>query len=131
MRVRDPKGLSRLEHVPVVRDVGLRLRGREELVAPTADGGVFVGQVGDLAVALVERHDAALGVLDVEADVRQRVHHLLDGRQIFAGFGEEGFLELDFVALGHGCTGMFKKCLREIIHNRRVILQDGTGVVVR
>ena len=89
-----------------MRSVGCGFCGREELVASEAHGAVLVRKIADFAVALVERDDSLLLVLDVEADVWQRVHHALDGFEVFSGLSEECLLKADLVSFGHGFVRM-------------------------
>ena len=58
-----------------------------------SEGAKCAALRGYLAVPSVERDDPVVRVLDVEADVRQGVHHALDAVEIPSGTFEERLLE--------------------------------------
>ena len=66
----------------VERHVGVGVDGREEVGRTLADGVDLASDVADLAVSPVEGHDAAIGVLDVDADVADGLQDVRENRRV-------------------------------------------------
>ena len=83
-------GTARAAHLFVEGHVGVRVGGGEDVGGGEADHAPFILDAGHLAVAPVQRHEASVQVLHVEAQLGRGVEHRLERGGVRPERPEEG-----------------------------------------